>query len=255
MRLIIKILTVFFAALFCLEAYGQADRHEVRKGNRQFRREKWGEADVSYRKALLKDSLSFAANYNLANNLYRQNNMQEAGTYMDKALNLSADTPRGGDASFNKGDIAIASKDWQAAVNALKDAMLANPDDLEAKENYAYAKKMLENQQNQQNQGGGGQNQDNNQDDNQDNNQDQNQDQDQDNNQENNQNQDNNQKNQDNDQDQNQDQGQSQGQDQISPQQAQQILQAIQSKEKETMDKVKKEKADLLKSRQNEKNW
>lgn len=174
---------------------------------------------------------------------------------MDKALNLSADTPRGGDASFNKGDIAIASKDWQAAVNALKDAMLANPDDLEAKENYAYAKKMLENQQNQQNQGGGGQNQDNNQDDNQDNNQDQNQDQDQDNNQENNQNQDNNQKNQDNDQDQNQDQGQSQGQDQISPQQAQQILQAIQSKEKETMDKVKKEKADLLKSRQNEKNW
>ena len=41
----------------------------------------------------------------------------------------------------------------------------------------------------------------------------------------------------------------------ISPQQAQQILQAIQAKEKETQDKVNKEKADVLQSRQKDKNW
>ena len=41
----------------------------------------------------------------------------------------------------------------------------------------------------------------------------------------------------------------------ISPQQAQQMLRAIQAKEKETQDKVNKEKAESLKSRQKEKNW
>ena len=44
----------------------QIDRKEVRSGNRQFRRENYKEAEISYRKALVKDSLSFAANYNLA---------------------------------------------------------------------------------------------------------------------------------------------------------------------------------------------
>lgn len=41
----------------------------------------------------------------------------------------------------------------------------------------------------------------------------------------------------------------------ISPQQAQQMLKAIQAKEKETQEKVNKEKAAVLKSRQKEKNW
>ena len=38
-------------------------------------------------------------------------------------------------------------------------------------------------------------------------------------------------------------------------QQAQQMLNAIQAREKETQDKVNKEKAAVLKSRQKDKNW
>ena len=41
----------------------------------------------------------------------------------------------------------------------------------------------------------------------------------------------------------------------ISPQAAQQMLQAIQAREKETQDKVNREKAAAMKSRQKEKNW
>ena len=49
---------------------------------------------------------------------------------------------------------------------------------------------------------------------------------------------------------------QSQGeQPKITPQAAQQMLQAIQAKEKETQDKVNEQKAKALKSRQKEKNW
>ena len=238
---------VLLATVSVADASAQIDRREVRKGNRQFKKENYREADIEYRKALVKDSLSMAANYNLANNLFRQNDLDQATKVMDRIKDVAPASEYAADYYYNVGDVAIGKKDWQAAVDALKQSLLRNPGDLEAKENYIYAKKMLENQQNQQNQQNQDQNQDNqNQDQNQDN-----QDQDNDKDQQNDQNQ-----NQDQNQDQNQNQQQQQGQQpKITPQAAQQMLQAIQAKEKETQDKVNKQKAEALKSRQKEKNW
>lgn len=256
------ILTSILAILCAAQMFAQVDRHDVRAGNRKFKKEDWREADISYRKALVKDSTSVAANYNLANTAYRQKNYDEAGKLLDRIKDSAPASSHVSDYWFNAGDVALAKKDYQAAVNAFKSALLANPSDLEAKENYIYAKKKLEDQQN----NGGGQNDQNqNQDQNQ-NNQDN---KDQQNDQQNDQNQQNKQDNKDQDKGQNQnnsqDQNNNQGQNQngqsgqqpvkISPQQAQQMLKAIQAKEKETQDKVNREKAEALKSRQKEKNW
>lgn len=248
------ILVVSMLLSVALTASAQVDRHDVRAGNRKFRKDNWKEADISYRKALVKDSTSVAANYNLANTLYRQENYEEAEKLMKKIGDNASASANAADYWYNTGDIAIAKKDWQVAVNAFKEALLKNPSDMDAKENYIYAKKMLENQQ--KNGGGNGDGQSN---------------QDQNNQDQNNQNQDQNNDGQNKDQDQNQDQNQNQNQNngqgngnqqspqcqegKISPQQAQQMLRAIQAKEKETQDKVNKEKADALKSRQKEKNW
>ena len=256
------ILTSVLAILCAAQMFAQVDRHDVRAGNRKFKKEDWREADISYRKALVKDSTSVAANYNLANTAYRQKNYDEAGKLLDRIKDSAPASSHVSDYWFNAGDVALAKKDYQAAVNAFKSALLANPSDLEAKENYIYAKKKLEDQQ----KNGGGQNDQNqNQDQNQ-NNQDN---KDQQNDQQNDQNQQNKQDNKDQDKGQNQnnsqDQNNNQGQNQngqssqqpvkISPQQAQQVLKAIQAKEKETQDKVNREKAEALKSRQKEKNW
>lgn len=228
-----RYIVVFQLFIFLsLGARAQADRHEVRTGNRKFKKGNWAEADIAYRKALVRDSSSIAANYNLANNLYRQGNMQEATSYMEKIKETAPFSSYASDYYYNSGDIAVAGKDWEAAVDAFKQALLRNPGDMDAKENYIYAKKMLENQKNKQNQ------------DNKDNQNKDNQDQNKDNQ--------NNQDHQKNDQGQ---QPQGQGQQKISPQQAQQMLKAIQAKEKETQDKVNKEKAAVLKSRQKDKNW
>ena len=256
------ILTSVLAILCAAQMFAQVDRHDVRAGNRKFKKEDWREADISYRKALVKDSTSVAANYNLANTAYRQKNYDEAGKLLDRIKDFAPASSHVSDYWFNAGDVALAKKDYQAAVNAFKSALLANPSDLEAKENYIYAKKKLEDQQ----KNGGGQNDQNqNQDQNQ-NNQDN---KDQQNDQQNDQNQQNKQDNKDQDKGQNQnnsqDQNNNQGRNQngqsgqqpvkISPQQAQQMLKAIQAKEKETQDKVNREKAEALKSRQKEKNW
>jgi len=225
-----------------LPMQAQADKKEVRAGNRKFAKENYKEAEIDYRKALLRDSLSFAANYNLASTQYRENDFAAAARTLE-ALKRHPEqieaSSHASDLYFNEGDIAIKQKNWQAAVDALKQSLLLRPEDIEAKGNYIYAKKMLENQQKQ---GGGGAK------DKQEQQQDKKDKQEQKNNQDN---------NRDNNKEQQQQPQarQSQGEQQISPQQAQQMLRAIQAKEKETQDKVNKEKAEALKSRQKEKNW
>ena len=240
-----RIITILLAFTLSASLWAQADRSEVRAGNRKFRKDDYKNAEIDYRKALVKDSLSVAGNYNLASTLYRMEDWDGAGKALETVKETIVGNPNEASYWYNAGDAALQKKDYAAAVDAFKQSLLKAPGDLDAKENYIYAKLMLQNQQN----GGGGNDQNQDQDQNQ--NQDQNQDQQ---NQNNDQNQDQNQNNQDQNQ-QNQPQQGSGEQPKISPQQAQQMLQAIQAKEKETQDKVNKEKAEVLKSRQKEKNW
>ena len=215
--------------LLSLPAFAQVDRSEVRAGNRKFKKDDFKAAEIDYRRAVLKDSTSLAANYNLASSLYRQEDYESAG----KALEAVKDQPLPADYHFNAGDVALQKTDYASAVKSFRNALLQNPGDLDAKENYIYAKEMLKNQQDQQNQQ---QDQQDQKDENQDDQQDQPQPQPQ-------------------PQDQPQPQPQQSEQPAISRQQAQQMLNAIQAREKETQDKVNKEKAELLKSKQKEKNW
>lgn len=314
--------------LVCGQSYAQSDRKDVRRGNKYFKGAHYKQAEVEYRKGLLKDSLSVLGRYNLGNTLYKMEDDDAAiklfeglndsvakipftpnpkGTVTEpKLLKLINDPskvlededvkivdpndPQGGINKeraeklykefethqgkqsiaskffFNAGNVYLSKKQYDKALEAYKQSLLRNPADMTAKANYAYAKKLLEDQQNQNQQ-----NQDQNQNqDQQDQNQNQNQNQDQDKNQNQDQNQDQNQQNQDQNKDQNQDQknnpdngndkqdqkNQNGGaQPKVSPQAAQQILQAIQDKENSTQEKVKKAKAAAAKSRQKEKNW
>ena len=215
----------------------QSDRSEVRAGNRDFKKGQYREAEIDYKRALIADSASVTAKYNLGNALYKAESYNEAELYFkdlgDTLKNLSPS--RASDYFHNSGNLALKQKKYQEAVEAFKESLRLEPDNFETKSNLAYAQKMLKDQQqNQQSQNQQQQQQDQNQNNDQQN--DQNQDQDQ------------NQQNQDQQQ-------QQQNQPQISPQAAQQMLQAIEDKEKQTQDKVKKAKALKEKSKEKEKNW
>ena len=241
-----RLMILILALASAVTVSAQTDRKEVRAGNRAFRKGDFRKSEIDYRRAVLKDSLSVAAQYNLASSLYRQDDYEGA----QKALSSIAETVSGIEAAgtkadfyFNQGDVALAQKDYASAVKSFRQSLLLRPDDMDAKENYIYAKEML--RQSQDNQGGQDGNNSQNQDDqNNQNNQDNNQQQNNNNQQQNNQNQQN-----------PQDQNNAAAEGNISRQQARQMLNAIQAKEKETQDKVKKEKAEMLKSRQKEKNW
>ena len=247
-RVIYILLSVCLLLVSFADVSAQIDRREVRKGNRRFKEGEYTEAQVEYLKGLAKDSLSIAANYNMANTFFRQEDYANAEKALTRVEDKAVTSADGAAFYYNQGAVAIAQQNWQKAVEAFAKSLLINPDDLDAKENYIYAKKMLQNQQQNQNQNQNQDNQNQNQD-NQDQNQDQNSDgQDKDKNQD--------QEDKDDDQNPQDQKQQNQGQQpQISPQAAQQMLQAIQAKEKETQDKVNKAKAAALKSRQKEKNW
>ena len=236
----VVVLILMLASPVMLQA--QSDRSEVRAGNREFKKGEFREAELDYKRALVEDSTSITAKYNLGNALYRTESYSEAELYL-KGLgdSLKSVSPsRASDCFHNSGNLALKQKKYQEAVDAYKESLRLEPDNFETKSNLAYAQKMLKEQQQQQQ----NQNQQQDQKDQQD------QDQDKDQNQ---QNQDQNQQNQNQDQ-QNQQQ-QQQDQPQITPQAAQQMLQAIEDKEKQTQDKVKKAKAEQQKSKEKEKNW
>ena len=251
------------ALLAAVSALGQQmpERREVRKGNRLYNKGEYQQSIERYGRALMLDPASFEATYNLGNALSKAEMYDKAEQMQNRAAadTLRSDTERA-EAYYNLGNPQFRQKKYREALESYKLSLLLIPDDREAKYNYAYTKHLLDDEQ--KNSGGGGdQNQQNKDQQNQqgqntqnqqgqDQNKDQNKDQGQDN------------------QDQNKDQGQGQpdGKDgeqgegegqprpeDISPQEQEQMLDAIQAQEDRTQEKLKeKRRAMVVRSG---KNW
>lgn len=249
---------IFFMVDAC--AQNMPERGLVRKGNRQFAKQRYEQSADSYQQALVYDSTSFAAKYNLGSAMFRTERYDRAEQLLTVAAadSLQSAEERA-EAYYNLGNAQFAQQKLQEALQSYRRSLTLNPDDMEAKYNYAYTKKLLEQQQqNQDQQQNQGQNQDQNQDqqqnqDNQNNQNNQNQDQ-----QDNNQNQDNkdnqdNKNNQDDQDDKQDKQGQQPPRSGMSEQQQQQLLNAIQAQEDKTQEKLdEKAKGVIIKGR---KNW
>ncbi len=235
------------------------ERRLVRKGNRQFGRERYDKSIESYTRALEAAPTSFEAAYDLANAMFRA---ERYDTAEQTLKGIVADSTRSdidrSEAVYNLGNTQFAQQKLKEALASYRAAMRLNPDDREAKYNYAYTKHLLQQQEQQQ------QNDDQNKDD-------QNQDQNKDN-QQNQQNQQNGQddKQQDGSQndpqqgdgdrnqqqgdegDRNEGEGQPQPQSGISEQEREAMLEAIQAQEDKTQDKLKEKTGVLVRGR---KNW
>ena len=267
-------------SLFVVDATAQRmpERGLVRKGNRLFAKERYEHSSNAYREALMHDSTSFEARYDLANALIRMamadttayanpegsaakmssGNLQQAEALLQAAAADSLQTAENrAEAYYNLGNAQFVQQKLQDALQSYRRSLVLNPNDMEAKYNYALTKKLLEqNQQNDQNQ----QNQDNQNNQNNQDNQNQNQPQNQpqggdDNKNKNDQNNDNQNQNQDQNEDK-KDQGQQPKQPPksgMSEEQQQQLLNAIQAQEDKTQDKLdEKAKGVIIKGK---KNW
>ena len=247
---VLAILAVIVASLISGEVVAQKmpERRLVRKGNRQYERGDYDNSIDNYSRALRYDPKSFEAKFNTANVQFRRafaDSVQLDVKMIEKAeqtlRKLAQDSTRTdierADVAYNLGNSLFMQQKFKEALTSYRDAMRLNPDDQEAKYNYALTKEMLKQQQQQQ------QNQQQQQDQNQDN---QNQEQEQ--------NQENQQDKQDKEDQQNKEDKQNQqpNEQQISEQEQQAMLEAIQAQEDKTQEKLKEKQGVIIRGG---KNW
>ena len=249
MRRTIKYFVVALLALFvCGEVSAQQmkERGLVRKGNRQFKREQFEKSVDSYQRALQHDSTSFEAKYDLASALYRTERYEKAEKTL---LGIVNDTTRTelerGEVAYNLGNTQFAQQKYKEALSSYRQAMRCNPNDEDAKFNYAFTKRLIQQQEQQQ------QNQDQNQDNKEQNQDKQDQQQQQDKQKENKQDQQQ-QQPQNQDSKEEQQQGEQRPEGAMTPEQQEALLQAIQAEEDKTQDKLKEKAGVLIRGN---KNW
>ena len=265
-RYVLVMLAVAIALLGAesVSAQRMPERGLVRKGNRQYNREHYEKSIESYTKALAADPTSFEATFNLGSSLFRAERYEKAEQTLAKIV---ADTTRSeidrSEAVYNLGNTQFAQQKFKEALESYRQAMRLNPDDQEAKYNYAFTKRLIQEQENQQNQ----------QNDQQQNGQDQQQngqngegEQDKQQGEQEQQNKDGQDQQQNGQSDQNPQEQQGspndpsqqeqsgepqQSQGGISPQEQQAMLEAIQAQEDKTQDKLKEKKGVLIRGRRN----
>ena len=249
-----KFLIVLFVSVFAVHSFAQkAERENIRKGNKEYRQQKYSTAEQRYKSALKVNPNSKESIYNLANTSYKQGRWDEALKGYEKYVQLEKQNPLNLSKAFhNMGNVYLhkhPAKDekenyLEKAIDSYKQSLRLNPNDEETRYNLAVAQKLR------QDQGGGGKNNNKDKDKNKDKNKkDKNKDQNK---------QDQNKQNQNQNKDQNkQDQNK---QEQMSQENANQILKAIEQDEKATQAKIEQMKAQERKqknedNRRNNKDW
>lgn len=253
-RYIVVVLALFVSA----ESLAQKmpERGWTRVGNIAHLLKSFPHSVAAYEKALEQNPDLFEAQYNLASAMIETQRYDAAEKILSAlALDTLRTEKERRDVLYNLGNAQFAQQKFDKALESYRNVMRMNPDDEDAKFNYAYTKLMQQQQQQQQQQQDQNQEQQQQQDQNQDNkeqgqndqnqnNQDQNKEE-----KDNPQNKENSPQNQDKQNQQQQNRPQQNG---ISPEQQEAMLQAIQAEEDKTQDKLKEQAGGYI---YNSKNW
>jgi len=228
-----------------------------RKGNVHYTQEQYEEAVTAYRNGIssVQESGPGQVYSGLLNNLgaalYRSGDAEQAGIAFSSAARMAMRPEDMVRASYNAGNAAATNQELEAALEHYRRALLNDPSNSDAKFNYEFVKRQMEEQEQQEQDQ---ENQDQDQDQNEEN-QDEQQDQNQENQDEQQENQ--NQENESESQDQNQEQQEQNQQERedptkLSEEEAERILQALENEEEQLLRQVQKMKS---RPRRVEKDW
>jgi Ca-activated chloride channel family protein len=168
-------------AVLSLTACGNSAEKLNNQGNEAYAQQAYEDALASYQSAQIENPKLAEPHYNAANALYRQGDYASTLEELHKALDLASSTdenqpPEIAQASlFNAGNSSYNTQELNAAIDAYRQALLLNPNDLDAKYNLELAlqqqqeqeqqeQEQEENQEQEQSESGKEQNQDQEQD-------------------------------------------------------------------------------------------
>jgi len=253
-----SILILVILGLLSNGMFAQNVKKYVRRGNNQFDKGDYSEAEVQYRKALDKNPNYYKGKFNLGDAMYKQENFKESGKMFNELSAANINPNDKAAAYYNLGNTLMKDKKYQESIDAFKQSLKLKPDNYDAKYNLEYARKMLKNQQKQKQQNKNKKKDQNKKDQNKKDQNKKNQDKKDQQKQKNKQDQKDKQKdqqqNKQNPSDQKK-QKQQQQQQQISKNDAQRMLQALKNDEKKTLQKLEKLKAKAVKAVKSDIDW
>ena len=135
--------------------FAQREAGDVRRGNREYNKQNYTEAEVDYRRGLEANKNSYEAHYNLGDALFKQDKYADAKTEFEtaaKMLDKKEDKERYAKAMHNIGNCNFAQQQYDKAVAAYMESLRANPKDNDTRYNLVKAMEMLQQQQQQQQQ-------------------------------------------------------------------------------------------------------
>jgi Ca-activated chloride channel family protein len=151
-RTAVLLLLVTLAAV--TPAAAQNANPDIRSGNRYYKKQELDKSIQQYQSAVKKAPANPTANYNLGNAQFRKNDYDEAAKAYDATIQNSQDKALKEKGYYNKGVAMVKQKKLQESIDAWKQALKLNAEDADARENLEKAltqqKQQQQQQQNQQ---------------------------------------------------------------------------------------------------------
>ena len=147
---------ILFVFILLVPFFGnaQSKKNHLRNGNDLYEDSLFNDAEMKYRKSLEKDQDYFAASYNLADAIYKQERYEESANLFDALTDNAKDKNEKAKIYHNLGNSLFKQQKLEESIAAYKDALRNSPTDEDTRYNLALAQKMLQqqNQEQQQNQ-------------------------------------------------------------------------------------------------------
>ena len=133
------------AIVLCIGSFAFAQKPEpdVYKGNEFYKKQQFDKAAEAYQQALIKNPKNEIAGFNSGNATFRQNKFDESVQSFDNIINGSADKKLQQQAYYNKGVAFSKQQKLEESIEAWKNALKMNPDDKETRENLEKALREL----------------------------------------------------------------------------------------------------------------
>jgi len=141
-----SLLLISLFLLYSVASYAQADKKNIRKGNREYNDGKYSEAEILYRKAIDDNKQSPDATFNIGDALYKQKKYEDAGKQFIESASQNESKEKKSAGLYNLGNSMLMSKKLKESIEAYKGSLKLNPDSKEAKYNLAYAQDLLKQQ-------------------------------------------------------------------------------------------------------------
>src|SRR3989339_2087025 len=146
----VKLISIYLLVLIAVNVFAQKERKYIRKGNKEYEKENYQNSEVEYRKAIDKDKNSYHASFNIGDALYKQEKYEEAANHFNELTGTKLPNDDASKIYHNIGNSLVKGQKLKESIDAYKEALRKNPNDMDTKYNLAYAQNMMKKQQEQQ---------------------------------------------------------------------------------------------------------